>query len=93
MTRRDIHAEPSELLNRDYGRDQETVEADDTVGNNSYLSQYLSTSACAALAVQASKSDGEPSARGYISVGRRIDIEHDVPMLGTNVAVRQPSGR
>jgi len=70
---------------------KKTVEVDDTVGNSSpYLSQYLSTSACAALAVQASmKATENLLPEGYISVGRRIDIEHDVPaMLGTNVAVR-----
>ncbi len=82
----------SELLETGLSAEiKKTVEIDDTVGNSSpYLSQYLSTSACAALTVQASMKVTESLLpEGYISVGRRIDIEHDVPaMLGATVSVR-----
>lgn len=70
---------------------KKTVDIEDTVGNASpYLSQYLSTSACAALAVKAAMAVTEPLLpEGYISVGRRLDLEHDVPsMMGTTVTVR-----
>jgi predicted thioesterase len=70
---------------------KKTVELEDTVGNSSpYLNQYLSTSACASLAVQAAMAVTENLLpEGYISVGRRIDLEHEVPaMLGTTVTVR-----
>lgn len=70
---------------------KKTVEIDDTIGNSSpYLNQYLSTSACAALAVQAAMAVTENLLpEGYLSVGRRIDLEHEIPaMLGTTVTVK-----
>ena len=82
----------SELLQTGLSAEvKKTVELEDTIGNSSpYLNQYLSTSACAALAVQAAMAATEnllPA--GYLSVGRRIDLEHEIPaMIGTTVTVK-----
>ena len=70
---------------------KKTVELDDTIGNSSpYLNQYLSTSGCTALAVQAAMAATENMLpEGYLSVGRRIALEHENPaMLGTTVTVK-----
>lgn len=70
---------------------KKTVDLEDTIGGSSpYLDQYLSTSACAALAVKAAMEVTEGVLpEGYLSVGRRIDLEHEVPaMLGTTVNVK-----
>ncbi|NLK18197.1 MAG: thioesterase [Synergistaceae bacterium] len=70
---------------------KKTVDIDDAAGHSSpYLGQYLSTSACAALAVQAAmKATENLLPEGYLSVGWRIEIEHDAPaMMGTTVTVR-----
>ena len=75
---------------------KKTVDIDDAAGHSSpYLGQYLSTSACAALAVQAAmKATENLLPEGYLSVGWRIEIEHDAPaMMGTTVTVRGPPGR
>ncbi len=67
------------------------VQMEDTIGNaSSYLNSYLSTSACAALAVAAAMqiTDGRLP-EGYLSVGSRLELEHKVPaMLETAVTVR-----
>ncbi|HRV98970.1 MAG: thioesterase [Synergistaceae bacterium] len=73
------------------GEVKKTVDLDDTTGTSSpYLGQYLSTSACAALAVHASMAATEGRLpEGYLSVGRRLDLEHDAPaMTGTTVIVK-----
>ncbi len=69
---------------------KKTVELEDTVGNSSpYLNQYLSTSACAALAAQAAMAVTENLLpEGYISVGRRIDLSTRSPRCSTTVTVR-----
>jgi predicted thioesterase len=70
---------------------KKTVDMDDTAGTSSpYLNQYLSTAACAALAVSASMAATEGRLpEGYLSVGRRLDLEHDAPaMIGTTVIVK-----
>lgn len=67
------------------------VDVEDTVGNSSpYLNQYLSTSACVALMVQAAMAATEGVLpEGYISVGRRIELEHEIPsMLDTAIVVK-----
>lgn len=72
------------------GEVKKTVDLDDTFGSSSpYLNQFLSTSACAALAVSASMAVTEGILpEGYLSVGRRLDLEHDAPaMTGTTVIV------
>lgn len=82
----------SELLQTGLSAEvKKTVDLEDTIGNASpYLNQYLSTSACAALAVQAAMAaTGNLLPEGYLSVGRRIDLEHEIPaMLGTTVTVK-----
>ena len=82
----------SELLQTGLSAEvKKTVDLEDTIGNASPdLNQYLSTSACAALAVQAAMAaTGNLLPEGYISVGRRIDLEHEIPaMLGTTVTVK-----
>ena len=73
------------------GEVKKTVDIDDTAGTSSpYLNQYLSTAACAALAVSASMAATEGRLpEGYLSVGRRLDLEHDAPaMIGTTVIVK-----
>lgn len=67
------------------------VDIEDAYGNaSSYLNQYLSTSACIELAVKAcmAVTDGKLP-EGYLSVGQRMELEHEVPvMLGTAVTVQ-----
>ena len=82
----------SELLQTGLSAEvKKKVDLEDTIGNSSpYLNQYLSTSACASLAVQAAMAVTESLLpEGYLSVGRRIDLEHEIPsMLGTTVTVK-----
>ena len=71
-------------------RIKKVLQMEDTIGNaSSYLNSYLSTSACAALAVAAAMTitDGRLP-EGYLSVGSRLELEHKVPaMLETAVTV------
>jgi len=72
------------------GEVKKTVDIDDTIGTSSpYLNQYLSTSACASLAVSAAMAATEGRLpEGYLSVGRRLDLEHHLPAkIGTTVIV------
>ncbi|MDI9370951.1 MAG: hypothetical protein QM446_08580, partial [Synergistota bacterium] len=72
------------------GEVKKTVDLDDTFGASSpYLKQYLSTSACATLAVSAAMAVTEGVLpEGYLSVGWRLDLVHEAPaMAGTTVVV------
>jgi predicted thioesterase len=67
------------------------VDIEDAYGNaSSYLNQYLSTSACIDLAVKACMSITDSTLpEGYLSVGQRMELGHEVPvMLGTAVTVQ-----